>query len=131
VKLYVEEAGTSDVKAGVDRADAVATVRVTYAEARAALARHRRDGALTSSQLRHAVGELDREWAAYNVLDVTETLVRAAGALAERHALRGYDAVQLASALEVRAAGGVVEFCAFDGPLNRAARRERLPLFTA
>ena len=118
------------MRAGVDRADGVATVRLTYAEARAALARHRREGALTTSELRHAVGALDREWTAYNVIEVTETLVRLAGGLAERHALRAYDAVQLASALEVRAAGVSVEFCAFDARLNRAARRERLSLFT-
>jgi hypothetical protein len=49
-----------------------------------------------------------------------------AGVLAERHALRAYDAVQLAATLELRPVGAPVEFCAFDGRLNRAARRERL-----
>ncbi|MBI2218791.1 MAG: type II toxin-antitoxin system VapC family toxin [Candidatus Rokubacteria bacterium] len=126
MKLYVEESGTATVVAGVDRAQAVATTRVTYAEARAALARHRRERALTARELRQAVAQLDREWGAYNIVDVTEPLVQSAGALAERHALRGYDAVQLASALDLRAAGGDVEFCSFDTRLNRAARRERL-----
>ena len=61
VKLYVEELGTSMVTARVERAEAVATVRATYAEARAALARHRRERALTAASLRRAVRELDRE----------------------------------------------------------------------
>jgi predicted nucleic acid-binding protein len=126
VKLYVEEKGTPMVMARVDDAEAVATVRVTYAEARAALARHRREGGLTPVGLRRAVGELDREWGTYNVVDVNDPLVRRAGALAERHALRGYDAVQLAAALDLRAAGVAVEFLSFDARLNRAARRERL-----
>lgn len=128
VKLYVEEAGTSAVVTRVGHADAVATVLITYAEARAALARHRREGGITGPELRRAVRELEREWPTYNVVDLSDALVHAAGALAERHALRGYDAVQLAAALELRAVGGEVEFCAFDDRLNRAARRERLPI---
>lgn len=126
VKLYVDEAGTSMVVGRIQRAEAVATILVTYAEARAALARHRREGALSVGDLRRAVRELDREWNAYNVVDLTDALVRSAGALGERHALRGYDAVQLAAALELRTAGAGVEFCAFDTQLNRAARREHL-----
>ncbi len=126
VKVYVEEAGTAAVVARVDEAEAVATVRVTYAEARAALARHRREGGLTSVALRRVVRELDREWDFYNVVDLSDPLVRQAGALAERHALRGYDAIQLAAALELRAAGGDVVFLSFDARLNNAARRQRL-----
>jgi predicted nucleic acid-binding protein len=128
VKLYVEEAGTPEVVARVERAEAVATVLITYAEARAALARHRREGGMTPTELRRAVRELDREWLTYNVVDLSDVLVQSAGALAERHALRGYDAVHLAAAVELRAAGSPVEFCAFDQRLNRAARRERLAL---
>ena len=126
VKLYVEEAGTAAVVSRVEDAEAVATARVSYAEARAALARHRREGALSPTELRRAVRELDREWGMYNVVDLNDPLVRRAGALAERHALRGYDAVQLAAALDLRAAGSEVSFLSFDARLNRAARRERL-----
>ena len=126
VKLYVEEAGTLGVVARVEHAEAVATALITYAEARAALARHRREGGITRADLRRAVRELDRDWQTYNIVDLSDALVQSAGALAERHALRGYDAVQLAAVMALRAVGGPVEFCAFDGRLNRAARRERL-----
>jgi predicted nucleic acid-binding protein len=126
VKLYVEEAGTSAVVGRIQQAEAVATALISYAEARAALARHRREGALSAADLRHAVRELDREWGTYNVIGLTDSLVQSAGALAERHALRGYDAVQLAAALDLRASRVSVEFCAFDRRLNHAARRERL-----
>ena len=126
VKLYVEEAGTPAVVTRVEQAEAVATALITYAEARAALARHQREGGITQAELRRAVRELYREWRIYNVIDLSDSLVHSAGALAERHALRGYDGVQLAAALELRAVGAPVEFCAFDERLNRAARRERL-----
>jgi len=110
----------------VEHAEAVATALMTYAEARAALARHQREGGITGADLRRAVRELDREWGTYNVVDLSDALSHSAGALAERHALRGDDAGQLAAALELRAVGSPVEFCAFDDRLNLAARRERL-----
>jgi predicted nucleic acid-binding protein len=126
----VEEPGSEGVALRLERAEAVVTVRVTYAEARAALARHRREGGLTARALRRAVRQLDGEWGSYDVVDVSDPVVRRAGTLAERHALRGYDAVQPAAALEVRDAGADLEFACFDHRLARAASRERLPLAT-
>ena len=126
VKLYVEEPGSIEVAAAVERATAVATARITYAEARAAFARHRRAGGLTPAELRRVVRQLDEEWAQYSIVEITAAVVRRAGGLAERHELRGYDAVQLAAALDVRLAGGDIEFSSFDQRLNGAARRERL-----
>jgi predicted nucleic acid-binding protein len=128
VTLYVEESGTPRVTARVEQASAVTTARVTYAEARAALARYRREGALSPAGLRQAVRQLDEDWLAYTIVDVGDSVVREAGALAERHALRGYDAVQLAAAVAVRRSGGDVEFATFDARLAAAARRERLQI---
>ena len=129
VKLYVGEAGTEIVATAVDRATALVTVRVAYAEARAAFARHARAKGLGAGQLRHVVRQLDEEWGQYSIVEVTDALVRRAGTLAERHRLRGYDAVQLSAAVDLRAAGGAdVAFASFDARLNHAARRERLGL---
>jgi hypothetical protein len=54
----------------VQSAEAVGTALMTYAEARAAFARHRRDGTLSPADLRRAVRELEREWGAYNIVDL-------------------------------------------------------------
>lgn len=126
VKLYVEEEGTPDVEGWVRDCEMVATVRIAYAEARAAFARHRREQALTQALLRRVVALFDADWGRYTVLEVTDALVRDAGRLAERHALRGFDAVHLAAAAELREPGTTVAFGCFDGRLHRAARRERL-----
>jgi predicted nucleic acid-binding protein len=126
VKLYVDEPGRPAVVTELDQAAAVATVRVAYAEARAAFARKRREGGLDGKGLRRVVDRLDGDWAAYSVVDVTEPLVRRAGILAEHHGLRGYDAVHLAAAVELGRAGGDVSFGCFDERLRRAARREKL-----
>ena len=129
VKLYVDEAGTEAVCARVDEASSVVTARVAYAEARAAFARHRREGALTAALLRRVVAHVDQDWPRYTVVEITDSVVRRAGALAERHALRGYDAIHLAAALEVHGAGTNQEFACCDVRLNRAARREGLTVF--
>jgi predicted nucleic acid-binding protein len=126
VKLYVDEPGRDPVVAQVERAGAVATARVTYAEARAAFARKQREGGFDRRALRLVVERLDAEWAAFTVVDVSEPVIRGAGALAERHALRGYDAVQLAAALVLARHGSEVAFACFDRRLRRAARREKL-----
>jgi len=126
VKLYVEEDGSEAVAAALEGAEAACTVRVSYAEARAAFARHRREGALTLGDLRRVVRALDEDWATYQVVDVSDGLVRRAGALSERYALRAYDAIQLAAALELRRGGVSLAFACFDLELARAARRERL-----
>ncbi len=128
MKLYVDEDGSALVRAAVERASSVFTVRVSYVEARAAFARQRREGGLTPRELRRVAKSLDRDWREYGVVEVTESLVDRAGVLAERLALRGFDAMQLAAALELRDAGGGVEFASFDERLDRAARRSRLRL---
>jgi predicted nucleic acid-binding protein len=129
VKLYIEEAGSGDVASSVSKAGVVVTARVTYAEARATFARLAREGVIAPAGHRGVVRALDEDWSTYSIIDVSEVVVRRAGALAERHSLRGYDAVQLAAALDVRLVGGAdVSFASFDSRLNQAARRERLTL---
>jgi predicted nucleic acid-binding protein len=128
-KLYVAEAGTETVAAGVERATALVTVRITYAEARAAFARHARARGFGRGGLRRVVRHLDEEWGQYSLVEVSDALVRRAGTFAERHHLRGYDAVQLSAAVDLRLGGASdVVFASFDDRLNHAARRERLGL---
>lgn len=127
VKLYVEEHGTDVTSSAVEKATRVATSRITYAEARAAFARARREGIVTAAMLREVVERLDADWARYDVVELTEPLVRRAGALAEKRALRGFDSIQLASALEaLRGVRGA--FLCWDERLARAAKAERLRL---
>ena len=128
VKRCVEEVESTAGSTCVERAAAVMTARVTYAEARAAFPRHRREGGLTPAGLGEVVCGLDAEWDACDVVEIHEPLVRRAGQLAERHALRGYDAIQLAAPLTIRNAGADLECASFDGRLNHAASRERLRL---
>jgi predicted nucleic acid-binding protein len=125
IKLYVTEFGSEAVRQLVGDATVVATSVIAYTEARAALARLRREGALTPSKLTSAKREFDQQWPTYLTLDATDSLCRAAGELAEKYSLRGFDSIHLASFAEVsrRAGTGDTRFSSFDDRLNQAAQK--------
>ncbi len=124
VPLLVEEPGTDITLRVFLQAETVATVRMTFAEVSAALARASRLGRLTDDAHDRALAGLESVWAQMDVLDVDDDLVRTAGALARTHALRGYDAVHCAAALRVTSATTVA--LAGDRDLLGAWQREGL-----
>jgi predicted nucleic acid-binding protein len=124
VKLYVEEPGRASVRKLVDRAELITTCVVAYAEARSAFARRRREGSLTRSQHRTVKLAFDADWPRLLTLEVAQPLAKNAGDLAERHRLRGFDALHLASYAMVAEEfpAESVRFSSADRALNRAAR---------
>jgi uncharacterized protein len=101
VKLVVEEAG-SDLTAKVwDGCDAALASRLAYPEVRAALAAARRNHDLSQNDLEAAEQAWERYWAAVRPVELTAAVERHAGRLARTRALRGAEAVHLASALAV------------------------------
>ncbi len=124
VKLYVAEPGSDMVRALVDGAALVATSAVAYPETRAALARRRREGGLTPAVFARAKRAFERDWPKYLAVAPSASICQAAGDLAERYRLRGFDSVHLASYLEVarRAGADETRFSSHDDRLNRAAR---------
>ena len=130
LKCYLAEAHSADVLAWIGAADALATSRVTYPEAAAALARRQRQGDLTRAAMGQALRDLASRWRAFMLLDIAE--IRAGG-LALRHALRALDAVQLAAAVTLRDAVGPsgLAFTTFDDDLSRAAVAEGLIVLEA
>lgn len=124
VKLYVDETGSDDVRDRVAQAAVVATSIVAYAETRAAFARLRRSGDLSPAKFAGARRAFEAQWPAFLTLEVTHAVGREAGELAERYALRGFDAIHLASFAEIARRAGPAEtgFSSFDDRLNRASR---------
>lgn len=101
VKLLAEESG-SDLAAELwDGCDAALASRLAYPEVRAALAASARNHDLTQTDLTHAEKDWDSYWAATRPVELTTAVERHAGQLARDHALRGADAVHLASALAI------------------------------
>lgn len=103
VKLLVEEDG-SDVAAAVwDACDAAVSSRLAYPEVRAALAAAGRAHRLQPAEQERAETLWEQYWAATRPVELTAPVTVLAGDLAGRHALRGADAVHLASLLAVGA----------------------------
>lgn len=126
VKLYVPEAGSEFASAEARAAGTLATAIVTYAEARSAFASMHRNRRLGAAALTGVKRALDEGWPALSVVAVTYEVVRNAGAFAERFAVRGYDAVQLACYDWLRrSASESCRFLTFDERLAQAA--EKLP----
>ena len=127
VKLYIQEVGSAFIREYVQGCSAVLVSAVAYPEGRAALARSHRDGSLDLADYDAAKQGFDADWDRFVVLPAATPTLRLAGDLAERHRLRGFDAVHLASAIVARTvqSSATVDFAAWDARLLAAARAEQ------
>lgn len=105
VKLVVEEAGSELAAALWDGCDAAVSSRLAYPEVRAALAAAGRNHDLDPAGRAAAEDAWEEYWSATRPVEFTPAVEQSAGQLAARHALRGADAVHLASALAVSVPG--------------------------
>ena len=101
VKLAITETHTDEVRAAWDSAERRLSSQLLYAEARAAVARAVRMRRLAGPDETAARELTELLWGGVERVAVTGPLVQRAGDLAEAHALRGFDAVHLASLEEV------------------------------
>jgi predicted nucleic acid-binding protein len=132
VKRYVVETGTAWVRRLTRRnpSAVIYIARVTAVEVTSAVARRRKDRTLTSAKESSILRRFRQHLAGrYTVIEMTPGLFDEAMRLATTHALRAYDAVQLAAALEIdrkeRDAGfAPVTLISADQALNDAATAE-------
>jgi uncharacterized protein len=106
VKRYATETGTAWVTALLDPAarNRIFVVRITGAEMIAAIMRKKRMMTISAADAAAAASLFRADFAnRLRVVEVTPALVASAMTLAEAHALRGYDAVQFAAALQTQA----------------------------
>lgn len=134
VKRYLNEIGTAWVTKIFDPAGSseIYIARISGAEVVAAIARLGLAGSIPRSKTTSAISQFRREFVStFQIVETTPTLIARAMDIAESHDLRGYDSVQLASALEMLAlrsrlglAG--LTFVSADSELNAAAMAEGL-----
>jgi len=125
VKRYFEEPGSSWIDRLFNRETALACANLGHVETAAALARQQRARQLDATKLRSLEAQLDREWADFLQLDVTESVANRAVALTRKWSWRGADAVHLAAAWELKeqlkVLGADLLFVASDRELLDAA----------
>ena len=130
VKLYVPERGYETVR---ERTGLLVTAALTRVEVASALWRKQRLGELDASDavtlLAAFEADLTDPAGRFAVVVLNAAVLTEAIAVVAQHALRAYDAVQLATALVARRAlGNLEEFAAFDRQLRRAAVAESFTL---
>jgi len=101
IKLLVEEEGSELAAAVWDGCDAAVSSRLAYPEVCAALSAAARADRLAPGEQRRAEVAWEDYWASTRPVELTESVTACAGRLAGEHALRGADAVHLASVLAV------------------------------
>jgi predicted nucleic acid-binding protein len=103
VKRYARETGTAWMLGLFRRAAGhrLYVARITGVEVAAALTRKRRGGHLTANEGARALTRLRRDLGQrLRIVEITPALLTDAMDIAEKHGLRGYDAVQFAAMLE-------------------------------
>ena len=132
-KRYVQETGTAWVRALVTATGhTLLTARITLVETYSALARRRREGSVPAADCRIAAQALTAHSATeYEFVELDMNIVSLTRDLLERHPLRAYDAVQLASAIVanralVAAQLSPLVFVSADARLNAIAAAEGL-----
>ncbi|MFZ1059089.1 MAG: type II toxin-antitoxin system VapC family toxin [Candidatus Rokuibacteriota bacterium] len=127
IKRFVAEQGSALVQSLVTRRGPVATAKIAYAEVYAGFTRRRREGRLSPRRYAQVCRQFELDWSAYVRVDLRDEILGLARDLIQRHPLRGFDAIHLASALSLKSAlSEEVTFAAADERLLRAAQAERL-----
>jgi len=133
VKYYVREQGSDWVTRILDPSvrHQIHVARVSGVEVIAAIAKRIRMGHIASDVGTGAIARFRTDFARRpRLTEISPTLIGRAMDLVEKHALRGYDAIQLAAAMEVHAGAMTLELemtiVAADDELNAAAAAEGL-----
>lgn len=100
VKGYITEVGSEWIRTLLeDQTNSIFTSILTIIEAACTFARRQREGMLSSKDHSQLLTVFDYDFAyRHNVLDVVPVVISTARVMANRHPLRAYDAVQLATA---------------------------------
>ncbi|MEK9137900.1 MAG: type II toxin-antitoxin system VapC family toxin, partial [Bacteroidota bacterium] len=104
VKRYISETGSAWVSDLFDPVlnNEVFIAAITPVEIVAAITRRARGGTVTPADATAACNLFRSDLlTSYQIVELTNSLITHAMTIAETHGLRGYDAVQLAAALEV------------------------------
>lgn len=134
VKRYVAEVGSAWVSslARPSAGNPIFVAAISAVEVASAIARRTKAGNLAPADAALARTQFDLDFdQQYLVVEITELVLRRAMDLADRHALRAYDAIQLSAVLtlnERRVAHALspATLVSADQDLNAAARAEGL-----
>lgn len=127
IKRFAAEKGSERVRRIVEQEEPIATAKIAYAEIHSGLARKRREGCFPSGQYALVCRRVELDWNSYLRIELTDEVLSLARELIQRHPLRGFDAIHLASALILKASlGEQITFVGADERQLEAAAKESL-----
>jgi len=102
VKRYIAETGSVWLMATTDpKNNPVYVARITYVEVISAITRREKGKHISAIDADNARLQFEQDYLnEFQKVEISENLIVEAANLVKKHALRGYDAVQLAAALE-------------------------------
>ena len=134
VKRYVRESHSDEILTRWRSADYIATSFVAYAEALTAFHRKKREANVPLDLFARLIAQFHGDWEALIRVEVNAELEPYVLDLLERHPLRGFDAIHLASAMALhqrvhQQAKEDLVFACFDEKLAGAARAEGMLVY--
>lgn len=134
VKRYVNEPGSGYIDELIEpkKQNNVILAQITQVEVASAFARRKKGKTLSKEDAAHALKSFGSDLAdVYVTFEITADHIASATDLATKYALRGYDAIQLATALAanydaVEIGGDSLVFVSADSELNSVAIAEGL-----
>jgi len=130
VKRYFLEQQSNDLLSRWVQAELIVTSSVAYAETVASIFRKKKESGLGEEVIQQVVDAFFLDWKSFFRVEVTDELNETVLRVVQSYALRGFDAIHLASAVLTR--GSLPEdflFACFDQRLAEAAREEGLVTF--
>jgi predicted nucleic acid-binding protein len=124
VQRYLPEPGSAQVRGLFRRRRTIAVARIAWAEIAATMARQCREGMITEATRDAIFQRLAGDFAEMTVIEIRAPVMSLVMPLVVRWPIRGYDAVQLAAASSLHAAGIATTFWSGDVRLYEAARGE-------
>lgn len=122
VKPHVREPGSTELRAAIAEAEALAASVVAYPEARATFTRFRAQGLSTLAKHQQRLARLNGDWENLLRIELVPAVVRSAGELAQLYGLRGFNSIHLASAMRLKEqASTPLHFAVFYLRLRTAA----------
>lgn len=124
-RRYLPEGSSDLLKRLLRTQREIAVASITFAEVCAGVARAHRSRRISAAELDRILERIPTDFELFTIVEPKWRSVLAVSELVRRHPLRGFDALQLASCMQLRRITPT-ELWAADGELIRAARAEGL-----
>ena len=130
VKRYFLEQQTNELLSKWVQAELIVTSSVAYAETVASLFRKKRESSLDEEVIQQVLGAFLMDWKSFFRVEVSDELNEIVLRVVQSYALRGFDAIHLASAFLTRTSiPNDILFACFDQRLAQAAREDGFATF--